>query len=425
MSIDIIGEFSEDLLAASIAGVQFWMVDADDEGGRRVLRFLFPDQDQAQFEDLGQIDGEINVTGLLIGDDYIDQAQNLRAAFRTPGPWTLFHPWQGELQVVQAGEKLPKISVKQEELRVARFTASFYLWDPPDPPSPDTYQDLSDSLDDITSSAEGLLAAVFAPIALTLAAVGLVENFADTAIGIWNTAVAGANATIGAAVAPPIATLGAIETLTTDETYPGNVAAAFSGVSGAIAQTSAPIIPAVVAPGGSTALPIAVDGRITATIILAAVTAIAALPTGQPSAPALSLAVQALALADAVRCASNITFDSQQEAATWQQTLTTALSATATQAASLAATQATAAGTLWRSLVAAQSSLAADMNATIGRLPAVTVFTPPQPAPVWLLAQYLAGDTPGSVLAVYLDLVKRNSIINPAVPQAGPLEVLL
>ena len=55
----------------------------------------------------------------------------------------------------------------------------------------------------------------------------------------------------------------------------------------------------------------------------------------------------------------------------------------------------------------------------------MVAFTPPVTAPVWLIAQYLAGDTPARVLPVYLDLVKRNGIINPGAPQSGPLEVLL
>ena len=250
-------------------------------------------------------------------------------------------------------------------------------------------------------------------------------NVANAAIATWTGLLAPATALVATAAAAPLAALGTIEDLAFDATYAGNVASLFGAVSAAIAGASTPQIPAAVAPGGSTATPVAVDGRITATLILAA----AATMTAPSSAPAITqavtLATQALALADAVSAASDIPFESQQEAATWQQNLNAAMGAAATQAALLAATQATAAGTLWRSLVAAQSALAADMNATIGRLPAVVTFTPPVTAPVWLIAQYLAGDTPARVLPVYLDLVSRNGIINPGVPQSGPLEVLL
>jgi hypothetical protein len=75
--------------------------------------------------------------------------------------------------------------------------------------------------------------------------------------------------------------------------------------------------------------------------------------------------------------------------------------------------------------VALQAALAADMTATIGRLPAVQTLTLAAPASLWLIAQYLVGDTPGLVLPTYLDLRARNDIINPAVPPPGPLEVLV
>jgi len=445
-SIDVIGLWGDYLFEGSLAGVPFWLVDSDDEGGRRVLRFLFPGQDIAVYQDLGQIDGEIVIAGLLIGDDYTDQADQLRTVFRSPGPWTLVHPWLGEMLVVQAGDKLPKIALKSEELRVARFSASFFPYSPPVPPAPDTLQDLLSSLDDVRDAAGGLLDAVLAPAALTVAAIGVVDGVAGTAIGAWNgllavvgapiavsaalagttaAAVASANALVQTAAAAPLAVLAAVGDLAFDVTYAGSVAAAFGGVSAAIAGTSTPEIPAAVAPGGATATPAAVDGRITANLILGAAAALTTASAAPATQRAVTLAAQALALADAVSAASDIPFESQQEAATWQQNLTAALSGTATQAALLAASQATAAGTLWRSLVAAQSALAADMTAAIGRLPAVITFTAPGPAPVWLIAQYLAGDTPSRVVPVYLDLVARNGIVNPGAPVPGPLEVLL
>ncbi len=424
IGIDIVSLFSEQLLPSSYGGVSFWMVDSEDEGGRRVLRFLFPDQDQAEFQDLGQLDGEITVSGLLIGDDYVDQAEQLRDAFRTPGPQTLVHPWLGELQVMQAGEKLPKIEFKHEELRVARFKASFHRYDPAEPPAPDTLLDLLNALDRIRNAANTLLAAAFAVVSLTQSAIGLVESFAGAVGGIWSPLVDAADPQVTTAAAQPLAQLATVDTLKPDASYAGAVATSFSGVSAAIAQTSTPLIPAAVAPGGVTTPPIAVDARATATLVLSAVAQIAALPTPQLTAPALSIAVQAFALADAVTAASDIVFDSQQDATSWHQRLAAALDTTATSAAALASSQPIAAGALWRALIAAKGALAADMTAAIGRLPAVRVFTPPAPMPVWLLAQYLAGDRPGRLLAVYLDLVRRNGIVNPAAPQPGKLEVL-
>ena len=64
------------------------------------------------------------------------------------------------------------------------------------------------------------------------------------------------------------------------------------------------------------------------------------------------------------------------------------------------------------------------MAAVIGRLPAVVAFTSPAPVPVWLIAQHLSGDTPGDLVATYLDIVGRNNIAHPALAPAGALEVL-
>jgi hypothetical protein len=44
--------------------------------------------------------------------------------------------------------------------------------------------------------------------------------------------------------------------------------------------------------------------------------------------------------------------------------------------------------------------------------------------PAWLLAQYIAGDNPGSVRAAYVDLITRNNVFHPAIVPAGTLEVL-
>jgi len=425
-SIDIIGDFSEFLFEASIAGVPFWMIDSSDEGGRRVLRFLFPGQDIAQFQDLGEIDGAITINGLLIGDDYTAQADAMRAAYRTPGPWTLQHPWMGELQVMQA-EQQPRFSNTQEQYRVTRFSATFYPYTAPVPPVPDTLQALLDALDDIQTAAADVAAVVLAAAQLTVAVIAAVQSLASTVLGVWNTVLGAADAVITAAVAAPLALLAAIDDLAPNASYPANVAVAFGGVSAAIAGTSTPLIPAAVAPGGSLTPPAPQDGRTTANLILAALPSLVAPAQAPAAAQAMAAAAQAMAVAGAVQAASDITFTSQQEASTWQQTLYAAVGAAANTAALLVATPATASAgsALWRALVNAQSALASDMNAEIGRLPPVITFTPPAPAPAWLYAQYLAGDNPSQVPAVYLDLVRRNGIVNPGAPPPGPLEVLL
>lgn len=92
--------------------------------------------------------------------------------------------------------------------------------------------------------------------------------------------------------------------------------------------------------------------------------------------------------------------------------------------AALVPSLATAASGLWRALTAARAAWIADMTAAIGRLRAVVVLTPPGPTPVWLLAHYLAGDTPDRVVATYVDLVVRNGIRHPGLPVTSPVEAL-
>ena len=300
------------------------------------------------------------------------------------------------------------------------------LWKARPKYSPDTLTGLLNALENVRTAALGLLTTVLAPVAITLMAIGYVESLASAIGSIFTGLTGGAtNAAVQPAALTPIAALSTVNTLTPDTTYPAEVAAALGAVSAAIAATSAPTQAAAVAPGGSTTAPTAVDGRITANLILSAVSAMAVHASDPAPGPMITLAAEMLALADAIQAASTIDFDSQQEAMQWLTKLLAALIALAKQAAALAVSEPTAAGSAWRSLEASKAALSDDMNALIGRLPSVTTFTAPTSVPVWLLAQYLAGDAPDTVVAVYLDLVQRNQILNPAVAPAGPLEVLL
>jgi prophage DNA circulation protein len=423
---DITTLYDQGLLHASYGGVGFYVIDGSDEPGRRILRFLFPGQDASAFQDLGQLDGEIELKGMLIGDDYIAQAQRMRGVCYTPGPQTLTHPWLGEIQVVPSPGRKPKFNFSQDMLRVASFSMCVLRYTPAQPPAISTLQSLLNAVEDTQLAVDQFLAATLAPAVLTLAAIGMVQGYVNLVAAEWTVLTnSAADAAVQPAAVAPIAAMGTVATVTVDANYGANVAGLLGGVPAAIAGTSAPIMPAAVAPGGSTATPVAVDPRVTATAILAVLPTMVPAATAAAPGPALSLAAQALALSYAVQAASDIQFSSQQEASAWFSELATPLAAAATLAASLVPTQATAAGTLWRALVALQAALAADMTATIGRLPAVETLTLGSPAPLWLIAQYLVGDTPGLVLPTYLDLLQRNDVINPAVPPPGPLEVLV
>lgn len=431
MSLFSIVAISEEIaLEGSYRGIGFAYELGDDEFGRRVPSFMFPGQDITDFQDLGQFDGDIVVHGIISGDDYAAQATRLRAAFQTAGPATLVHPWFGTIMVVQAQGKPPKFTFKGDELRIARFTATFRLYVPIPKTPPDSLQALLFALEDMRTAAYAMLASVLAPIALTLTVVSQVEALmGEVASVLGGLIIACSSPLVGLAGALPIGLLSSIDSTPFDANYAGAVGDLLTGPSAAIAGTTTPAIPSAVAPGGSAVTPTPVDGRVTAALILSTVSQIgmatlSSAPIQIPPGPTLILCAQTIMLADATSAASAIDFDSQQEAITWRDQVVTAYDAAILAAAALVPGAPAPASALWRGLIAAKAAWIADMNADVGRLPAVEIFTPPSSAPVWIYAQYLSGDNPSAIFAVWRDLVQRNGIFHPATPAPGPLEVL-
>ncbi len=430
-------------LDASFGGVPFAMIDSRDPPGRRALRFMFPGLDDPAFQDLGQDDGEIRVGGIIVGKDYISRADDLRQAFRTPGPQTLVHPWLGSVQVVLSGR--PEISFVHDELGVARFTATFWLYTAGQPQDIDTEEGLLDRLNDLRQQAYGLLNQVLGRVSQVLSVVAYARNFVGSIAGFFALAIDDASGItselLGPAAAPALAALAGVGGLPLGDSLPSAGGALLAAPSAALVTAAQPPIPSAVAsaygtsaapPGtpGSASVPVvttvapAADPRITTTVLLAVASAVAAKAGDPAPGPALALVTQALVVADAVTAASDIVYTSQQDAAQWSATLQAAIGALANAAMLQGAAYPALAGAVWRAAIASSAALSADMNAQIGRLPAVVVITPPAPVPVWLLAQYVSGDTPGAVFATYLDLVARNAIRNPATPPAGAIEAL-
>lgn len=92
-------ELALQLLPASLRGVPFHVVGAEGEFGRRTQVHEYPQRDKPYAEDLGRATRGIRVEALLVGLDYIDQANAFIAAVEAPGPATLVHPWLGTMQV--------------------------------------------------------------------------------------------------------------------------------------------------------------------------------------------------------------------------------------------------------------------------------------------------------------------------------------
>jgi prophage DNA circulation protein len=419
--IEIEGQ-TDNYAPGSFRGIPFWMPQADDETGRRAKRFFFPGQDTTAFQDLGAFDGPINVTGFVIGDDFVDQMAQLKAAFRTAGPGLLVHPWLGQINVVLT--EPVKVQWQVTEQRVARFTATFAPYFPPQPPVADTVGATSAAVEDVNDDSGTLIGVVLAPATLTLALVDATEGVCAVLGTIWAVAAA-VTGTIAAAVAIGAAVLGTVETFTLDDTYAGAVYAAIAAPSAAIVVTSETLLPAAIGPGDLVPTSITVDPRVTTAAILAAQCQILALATAQAAVLPLVLAAAAIAVSDAVSASQDIVFSSQEDATTWLATLTSAIDATALLAEHVAPSQPLAAGTVWRDLQAMRGAVAANINAVIGSLPVVQDVTLTSAVPVWLIVQGLYGDTPGNMLAAYNDIVARNVIANPSLTGPGEIEALV
>lgn len=422
--LDLAGGLYADLMMdATYGGFPFNIINTTTDDGRRIQRVLFPGQDRRAFFDGGQLDGEITFTGLLIGDDAVHQAERLRAVFQKPGVQTLDIPFfDVAIQVVPV--KPLQITQSTEELRVARFTATVERWLPREAATADTLQGILDAISDLQVQVRGWLRTVLKPLGLALSVISYARRVANLAAGYWDVATSlVSSASVATAASGPIANLRSVNTVPPDAAYADAIADRLAAPSAAIVATSIVTIPAAVAPGGDTTTPIAVDGRITAGVILTVAQQLAPADAAAPGA-AVAVAAMALAIADAVAAASDIPFESQQEALSWQTRLTVAIDQAAALAAVFAAADPINGGPVWRALLALRDALSADMTATIGRLPVVQTFTSPSVLSAWILAQHLSGDRPDRLLAVYRDLVSRNRIVNPALVPVGRLEVL-
>jgi hypothetical protein len=413
----------DSLLDASYGGVAFLYVDSRDEIGRRALRFQYPGSDVPGFQDLGQDDGPIHITGKLIGDDHVHQAQRLRTAFALPGPGTLVHPWLGTLQVVAASRAV--FSDAQDQGRCTNFEAEFWRADARVPPSADMLSDLLDRLDALRLAARALLRQALAPVALAASIVGYVARYAGM-LRSWFEIVAGGG--LLGVVQGSLAGLSGITAIVPGSGYADAVADTIAAPSAALLAASVPPTPSAVGPGESAVAAVAVDGRLTAAACLAVANSAASVMTDPLPGPEMSLASRALLLADAASAADDIAFTSAQEAVAWRDRVASALDAAASDAAIAASTaaapaSAAALGAVWDGLIATRAAWMAEMSSVIGSLPNVASLTLPAPALLWLVAAYLAGDDPAAIPATLADLATRNGLRRLDLV-AGPLEIL-
>ncbi|MDP3088871.1 MAG: DNA circularization N-terminal domain-containing protein [Methylotenera sp.] len=89
----------EQLQKASFRGVAFEVESDDATFGRRVETHEYPQRDIPYVEDLGRKARERNLTGFVIGDDYMAKRDALLGALEKAGAGELVHPYYGRMTV--------------------------------------------------------------------------------------------------------------------------------------------------------------------------------------------------------------------------------------------------------------------------------------------------------------------------------------
>jgi prophage DNA circulation protein len=430
------------LLPAAWRGQRFWVINAQHSVGRRIQQVLYPGLDLKTHDDAGPLEGPIRISGLVIGDDYVEQAQALHAAFRQAGPATLIHPWRGPIRCVLFRPATIEFDVK--ELRVARIDAEF------DPVGPRA--SILTSIAAALSALSGLGGAASALARFVLQAQPTAAAIRGRAIAAVATGigVAGgwsARSPRSAALLPAIA--GARQNFQAATALTGRAPAAVAlaaimpSTVAALAQVYRPQPASGLGAGDRAASVTAADPRGGASLLLAIAAdlgrrlrpgevGVAGLSTLAPEAYPTSAAERAVLLAGEVATLTEaagltllIPFASRQEAEARAAALDLALRRAQASAAALASALAAPASTLWRGLGDARARLSLDLSEVAGRLPAVQRLEPPARASAFLLAQHLVGDDPGAVLAFADDIVARNRLRHPASLGGDPVEVLL
>ncbi|MGM5087997.1 DNA circularization N-terminal domain-containing protein [Rhizobium sp. 814_E9_N1_1] len=413
MQLDSISWVLPGLLPGSFRGINFHVPDASSDVGRRVVEYLFPGVDAAAYDDFGRAPGVISFSGLIVGDDYRAQAIALQAAFETAGPATLIHPWLGPMTVI--AEEPAQIYFSDRELGVLRFSA--------------TLKRIDASVSQILAGISGLSDAIASVIAAaTVLAAGVSSILSATrskavarSYRVLTSTAAAVTAPAGSARALPRIKAAIAATTPADPIALDSLVQSVASIISEYAETPA-VSPAASAAATEEASSLALmDLGIGLAEQLAG--AVADAPDDADRALLLSAASQFLAAT-----ASQSTFAdyaSRQDAQAFRTRATVAIDTLTdtleTFSGSAFDVQSAALRRAARDL---QAALIADINETIGRLPAVIVFRNDRPLDAWLLAQHVFGDTPHLIEAGYRDIIARNRPRHPSALPAGGVEVL-
>jgi prophage DNA circulation protein len=400
---------ADTLRPGSFRGVPFGIQNHEREGGRRGELHEYPERDKPWFEDLGRKARRWSIEAVIVGgQDYASRRDALEQACDATGAATLVHPFLGELKVVCTEWRVRESTA---ELGAAFFSLTFV-----DAGEPVTAAVAEDTVDAAIAAADRVQAD---------APTDFAQQFA----------VAGFPAFVENAAALDVRRL--VELATSAASFLGGAGIALrtfeSGLSllpfGAIALVRSPlslghaVVGLIMAVAGLAATPSArvrALRRIMTSPGSGIPPAIAATPARrreQANAAAFSQLVGAVAVAEAVRAASQIRFPSYDEAITLRDALAGEIDDLAIAAAD------TGADVVADRLDTLRLILIRDITARGGSLERLYRYAPLVTEPALVISQRLHGGS-GEVLDRADELAERNAIIHPGfVPGGDPLLV--
>jgi prophage DNA circulation protein len=107
---------------ASFRGISFKVADVDSDFGRRTVTHEYPQRDTPSSEDLGRKKREFSVEAYMVGSGYEKNRDALIKACEISGSGTLIHPYLGNKLVVCTGCRVRESS---RENGICYFTLSF------------------------------------------------------------------------------------------------------------------------------------------------------------------------------------------------------------------------------------------------------------------------------------------------------------
>lgn len=404
-------------LVGSWRGLAMHIPDVSTPAGRRIVSIELPGTDVTLHEDLGLATGQIRVTALLAGDDYIEQARAMQAACETPGPGTLVHPWLGEMLVVL--KDAADISFRSAELRTVQVRMTFERWSDGAGVAVglSTLAAIADAagvLETIATDLAGMAADTIGDLA------GLVDDLVDEVSSDVATAIVG----------PELATTLAASTWTISAAAIGDGAALASWIADTVATIAGagvpPASPAIgVGPLGR-ASEAALDPWSTVAALLGIATSSAAAAVdAEPGADLARLSLACSSLAAATGPLAAVGWESRQQAQAARAAISSAV-ATVSSAVTTVSSSATSATRrdAWRALADVRRTVHQDLDDRIGRLPSIMLVSPPTRASAWVVAHHLFGDDPSAVRSGFEDIVTRNRLAHPSIVDVDPIEVL-